>query len=91
LLGIVGGIAALYALVCTDETGVDRDSFEQAEPGDPIRSFEIESSGEWSSWVDGHGRIYRVRITWATGIETVEIRIQDANSISIQYADIKHQ
>jgi hypothetical protein len=32
-----------------------------------IEAFAIVGSEEWSSWVDGHGRIYHVRLTFADG------------------------
>ncbi|MBQ0892694.1 hypothetical protein KBX37_06175 [Micromonospora sp. U56] len=87
-----GDYNAAHALVCTDETGVDRGSFEQAEQADSIRSFEIESSSTWSSWVDGHGRSYRVRVTGATGAEIVEvISTRGANNGCIQYRNIRLQ
>lgn len=56
-----------------------------------IRLFEITSSDTWSS-IDGHGRVYHVHVTRTTSGETVEeIRAQDANTICIQYANIKQQ
>jgi hypothetical protein len=84
-----GDYDAAYALVCTDETGTDRRSFERVERSNPIRGFEIESSTEWSSWVDGHGRIYQVRVTYETGFGVVEIRTQGSDPVCIQYRNIR--
>jgi hypothetical protein len=84
-----GDYDAAYALVCTDETGTDRSSFERGERSNPTREFEIESSTTWSSWVDGHGRIYRVRVTRATGSSVVEISTQGSDTVCIQYRNIR--
>jgi len=82
-----GDYGAAHALVCTDETGTDRSSFERVERSDPIRTFNIESSTRWSSFVDGHGRTYRVRVTRANGSSLVEIRTQGTTPVCIQYAN----
>jgi len=84
-----GDYDAAYALVCTDETGTDRSSFEQDERSNPIRGFEIESSTAWSSWVDGHGRGYHVRLTHDTGSGVVEIPTQGSDPVCIQYRNIE--
>jgi hypothetical protein len=84
-----GDYDAAHALVCTDETGTDRSSFERAERSNPIRGFEIESSTSWSSWVDGHGRVYRVRVIRATGSSVAEIWTKGSDTVCIQYGNIR--
>jgi hypothetical protein len=86
-----GDYDSAYALLCTDETGTDRSSFEQAERTDPIRGFDVESSSEWSSFVDGHGRVYQVRVSRAMSSSLVEIPTQggDPDPVCIQYRDIR--
>jgi hypothetical protein len=84
-----GDYDAAYALVCTDETGTDRSSFDEDERSNPIRGFEIESSTAWSSWVDGHGRSYQVRVTHDTGSGVVEIPTQGSDPVCVQYSDIR--
>jgi hypothetical protein len=84
-----GDYDSAHALVCTDETGTDRTSFERAEQSNPIRRFEIESSAARSSWVDGHGRVYRVRVTRATGASVVEVSTQGSDTVCIQYGNIR--
>lgn len=84
-----GDYDAAHALVCTDETGTDRSSFERAARSNPIRRFKIESSDTWSSWVDGHGRVYRVLVTRATGSSVVEVRTQGSDTVCIQYGNIR--
>jgi hypothetical protein len=85
-----GNYDSAYALVCTDETGTDRNSFEHTEREDPIRSFQIQSSVAWSSWVDGHGRIYQVRVIRTTGTGMVEISTQGSDTACVQYNNTQH-
>jgi len=81
---------AAHALVCTDETGVDRGPFEQAERRNPIRSYENLSFGGLSSWTDVRVRHYRVWVTRANGDPIHEvIPTQDGDSVCIQYASIE--
>ncbi len=83
-----GDLGGAYRLVCTDETGIERTLFEQRYQKSPIRSFAIEWSGTWSNVIDGHGQIYRVHLTLATGATGVEeVRTQAATCI--QYADTR--
>jgi hypothetical protein len=79
-----GEYDAAYALVCTDETGVDKSTFVAAQQQDPVRVSQVDSFGDWSSWVDGHGREYQMRITHASEAVTVE-RIATQSGRCIQY------
>lgn len=61
------------AMLC----GGDDTSIAQPEGADerwrllPIRSFAIVHSWDWSSVVDGHGRAYSIRLTFADGSTTI--------------------
>ncbi|MFC7245069.1 hypothetical protein ACFQO7_21550 [Catellatospora aurea] len=88
---VQGDHAAAHALICTDETGVERGEFDAAEQANPVRSYEIESSVAWSSPVDGHGFGYRVRVTRTAGNPVVqEIRTQGDRDICIQHGNIRN-
>ncbi|GIF99487.1 hypothetical protein [Catellatospora citrea] len=76
-----------YALICTDETGIERDEFERAARREPVRSYEIGASVAWSSPVDGSGREYRVTVTGATGVRAAQ-RIRTQGGRCIQYGNI---
>lgn len=89
---IGGDYAAAYTLICTDETGIERGEFDGPERENPVRSFEIESSGAWSSPVDGHGRVYLVRVTRTAGTPVVqEIRTQGDRDVCIQHGNIRNR
>lgn len=88
---VQGDHAAAHALICTDETGVERGEFDASEQENPVRSYEIESWVAWSSPVDGHGRVYRVQVTRTTGTPVVqEIRTQGDRDICIQHGNIRN-
>ncbi len=75
-----------HALPCTHETGVTKNEFVQWERADPIRSYEVQSSGGWSSLVDGHGRTYRVHVVRLSGVEFEgELRTQGSDPACVRY------